>query len=132
MGVELVKQLCLLQIVPALKEIALVTVIVKHASSITKKKTNGLFAQGRTLMAAHSKKEALRKREKIQRHFWDQVGAVEHISLPMLEDTIRKEFNRKDDRFVEAQVSLMQTEARIRVETRVKVWIRQPNIEFET
>ena len=67
-----------------------------------------------------------RKREKIQAHFWNQVGAVEHISVPMLEDAVRKEFRVSDDRFVQEQVRLMQTEARIRVESRVKVWIRQP------
>lgn len=77
-------------------------------------------------MAKHSDLDSLRKREKIQRHFWSQVGADEHVSVPMLEDAVKKEFNRKDDRFVQAQINLMQTEARIRVESRVKVWIKQP------
>jgi hypothetical protein len=77
-------------------------------------------------MTTHSEKEALKKREKIQSHFWNQVGSVEHISLPMLEDAIKKEFNYKDDRFIQAQIKLMQTEARIKVESRVKVWIKQP------
>jgi hypothetical protein len=79
-----------------------------------------------------SEKEALKKREKIQNRFWNQVGAVEHISLPKLEDAIRKEFNCKDDRFIQAQIKLMQTEARIRVQSNVKVWIKQPNAEFRS
>ena len=78
-------------------------------------------------MSKHIDTEAFKKREKIQVHFWNQVGSVEHISLPMLEDAIRKEFNRRDDRFIQAQINLMQTEAKIRVESRVKVWIKQPN-----
>ena len=79
-------------------------------------------------MTAHSEKEEFKKRENIQNHFWNQVGSVEHISLPKLEDAIRKEFNCKDERFVQAQIRLMQTEARIRVQTNVKVWIKQPNV----
>jgi len=78
-------------------------------------------------MANHSDRESLKKREKIQVHFWNIVGSKEHVSLPMLEDAIRKEFNCKDDRFIQAQIKLMQTEARIRVESKVKVWIKQPN-----
>jgi len=77
-------------------------------------------------MAKHSDSESLKKREIIQNHFWNQVGSEEHISLPMLESAIKKEFNYEDDRSVRAQVNLMQTEARIRVESRVKVWIKQP------
>jgi hypothetical protein len=73
-------------------------------------------------------KERRKKREKIQAHFWNQVGAVEHISLPMLEDAIRREFNCTDDRFVREQIRLMQTEARIRLESRVKVWIKPPSL----
>jgi hypothetical protein len=76
---------------------------------------------------ANSEIEAFRKREKIQNHFWSQVGSVEHISLPKLEATIRKEFDFTEDRFIQAQIRLMQTEARIRVQSRVKVWIKQPN-----
>ena len=76
-------------------------------------------------MAKHLDAEAA-KRQKIQRRFWNQVGAVEHISLPKLEDAIRKEFNTVDDRAVQTQIELMQTEGRIRVQTRVKVWIKQP------
>lgn len=78
-------------------------------------------------MAKHSDAESLKKREKIQNHFWSQVGSKEHISVPMLEDAIKKEFNYKDDRSIQAQINLMQTEARIRVESRVKVWIKQPH-----
>lgn len=77
-------------------------------------------------MSRFSEKELLRKREKIQALFWNRVGAVEHISVPMLEDAVRKQFRVRDDRFVEEQIRLMQTEGRIRVESRVKVWIRQP------
>jgi hypothetical protein len=83
-------------------------------------------------MNQHSETEALKKREKIQIHFWNQVGSVEHISLPMLEDAIKKEFNYQDDRSIQAQIKLMQTEARIRVESRVKVWIKQPNANFRS
>jgi hypothetical protein len=78
-------------------------------------------------MTKQSDKEALKKREKIQAHFWNQVGSKEHISLPMLEDAVKKEFNCKDDRFIQEQIKLLQTEAKIRVESRVKVWIKQPN-----
>lgn len=70
---------------------------------------------------------AYKKREKVQRLFWDQVGVIEHINLPKLEDALRKEFNTIDERFVQKQIMLMQTEARIRVESKVKVWIKQPN-----
>jgi len=78
-------------------------------------------------MAKHSDMESLKKREKMQNHFWSQVGSNEHISLPMLEDAIKKEFNCEDDRSIQSQINLMQTEARIRIESRVKVWIKQPN-----
>ena len=79
-------------------------------------------------MTAYSEKEAFKKRENIQNRFWNQVGSIEHISLPKLEDALRKEFNCNDDRFIRAQIKLMQTEARIRVQSRVKVWIKQPNV----
>ena len=81
-------------------------------------------------MTSLSEKEALKKREKIQNRFWNQVGSVEHISLPKLEAAIKKEFNSIDDRFIQAQIKLMQTEARIRVQSRVKVWIKQPNTDL--
>ncbi len=71
-------------------------------------------------------KKDMKKREKIQLHFWNQVGSNEHISLPMLENEIINEFNCKDDRFIRAQVNLMQFEAKIRIESRVKVWIKKP------
>lgn len=79
------------------------------------------------LMIKNSDSEAQMKREKIQVYFWNLVGAVEHISLPKLEDAVKKEFNIEDDRFIQTQIKLMQTESRIRVQSRVKVWIKQPN-----
>ena len=79
-------------------------------------------------MPKYSEKEARKKREKIQNHFWNIVGSAEHISLPKLEDAIKKEFNVDDDRFIQAQIKLMQTEGRIRVQSRVKVWIKQPKV----
>ena len=77
-------------------------------------------------MTKHSEPEDIKKREKIQNHFWKEVGDVEHISLPKLKNAVRKEFNYKDDRSVQAQIDLMQTEQRIRIESRIKVWIKQP------
>jgi len=79
------------------------------------------------MMTTNSEKEALQKREKIQTLFWNQIGCVEHISLPKLQDAIRKEFNCTENRFIQSQVRLMQTEGRIRVQSRVKVWIKQPS-----
>ncbi|MGD6853057.1 MAG: hypothetical protein ACQCN6_13445 [Candidatus Bathyarchaeia archaeon] len=70
--------------------------------------------------------EAQKKRENIQRHFWGIVGSQEHINIPKLKDAIRREFRRNDDRFVLEQVNLMQTEGRIKVQNKVKVWIKQP------
>jgi len=78
-------------------------------------------------MIEHTNLEDQKKRAKIQNHFWNEVGAVEHISLPKLKNALRKEFNYKDDRSIQSQINLMQTEARIRIESRVKVWIRKPN-----
>ena len=78
-------------------------------------------------MADISDKQALAKREKIHIQFWNQVGSTEHISLPKLEDAIRKEFNHIDNRSIQTQIRLMQTEARIKVQSKVKVWIKQPN-----
>ncbi len=78
-------------------------------------------------MAKNSNVEAQKKRQNIQVHFWNIVGAVEHISLPKLEDAVKKEFNCNDSRFVEAQIRLMQSEARIRVQSNVKVWIKPPS-----
>jgi len=78
-------------------------------------------------MTKPSEPEDLKKREKIQNHFWNEVGSVEHISLPRLKDAVRKEFQYKDDRSIQAQIELMQTEAKIRIESRVKVWIKAPH-----
>lgn len=71
-------------------------------------------------------KEDLKKREKIQEYFWNEVGSVEHTSLPKLKNAIEREFKCKDDRFVLGQIKLMQTEARVRIESKVKVWIKKP------
>jgi hypothetical protein len=81
-------------------------------------------------MTKHAGPEDVKKREKIQRHFWNEVGAVEHVSLPKLMNAIEKEFKCKDDRFVQAQIERMQTEARIRIESRVKVWIKEPRLDI--
>ena len=78
-------------------------------------------------MIKTSEPEDLKKREKIQNHFWNEVGSIEHISLPKLKDAVRKEFRYKDDRSIQAQIELMQTEARIRIESKVKVWIKPPH-----
>jgi len=78
-------------------------------------------------MAKGSDKDNQQKRRNVQVYFWNIVGVVEHISLPKLEDAVKKEFNCSDDRFVHAQIKLMQTESMIRVQSRVKVWINQPS-----
>jgi hypothetical protein len=70
--------------------------------------------------------EAQKRRQKVQVYFWNIVGSAEHINLPKLEDAIKKEFKCNDDRFVQAQIRLMQSEARIRIQSNVKVWIKQP------
>ena len=80
------------------------------------------------LMGKYSDLEAKKKREKIQVRFWNVVGEVEHINIPKLEDAVKKEFNTTDDRFVQTQIKLMQNESRIRVQSKVKVWIKQPNM----
>jgi hypothetical protein len=77
-------------------------------------------------MTKHLDAKAQKKREKIQMYLWNIVGAVEHINLPKLENAVKKEFNCTEDRFVKAQIELMQTESRIIVQSKVKVWIRQP------
>lgn len=77
-------------------------------------------------MTRNKEKEDSKKREEIQKHFWNEVGAVEHISLPKLKKAIEEGFKCKDQRFVQAQINLMQTEARIRIESRNKVWIKRP------
>ncbi len=120
--------LCQLQrlIVLVPREIAHDTVIVKNVLGIIRKRMNGLTARGKTVLVKPCEIEYQKKRQKIQVHFWDIVGAVEHISLPKLEDVVKKEFNCEDDRFVHTQIKLMQTEGRIRLQSNVKVWIRQP------
>ena len=70
--------------------------------------------------------DAQNKRLKVQVYFWNIVGAVEHINIPKLEDALKKEFRTSDDRLIQAQIRLMQTEGRIRVQNNVKVWIKQP------
>ena len=82
-------------------------------------------------MTKNSEVEDRKKREKIQIHFWNIVGAVEHISLPKLEDAIRKEYKYTDDRSVQTQIKLMQTEAKIRIQSKVKVWIKKPQTDPE-
>ena len=73
-----------------------------------------------------SEPEDLKKRQRIQNHFWNEVGPIEHISLPKLRDAVKREFKYKDGRSIETQIDLMQTEARIRIESKVKVWIKPP------
>ncbi len=72
-----------------------------------------------------------KKRERIHIRFWNQVGAEEHISLPMLEDALKREWKDRNDRFIQAQIRLMQTEGRIHVENKVKVWIKSPSLSTE-
>jgi hypothetical protein len=78
------------------------------------------------MMTKPSEPEDLKKRERIQNHFWNEVGPIEHISLPKLKNAIKKEFKYKDGRSIQTQIELMQTEARIRIESKVKVWIKPP------
>lgn len=80
-------------------------------------------------MTKNSEVEDRKKREKIQNHFWNIVGADEHISLPKLKDAVKKEFKYKDDRSAQTQIKLMQTEAKIRIQTKVKVWIKEPQTD---
>lgn len=77
-------------------------------------------------MTKHARPEDKKRRAKIQRHFWNEVGAVEHISLPKLKNAVAKEFKCKDKRLIQTQIELMKTEARIKIESRVKVWIKKP------
>jgi len=78
-------------------------------------------------MTIHSERKDAMKREKMQRRFWDEVGSAEHISMPELENAVKREFKCTDNRSVKTQIELMQTEARIRIESRVKVWIKTPH-----
>jgi hypothetical protein len=66
------------------------------------------------------------KRLKVQIYFYNIVGSAEHINIPKLEDALHKEFPTSDARNIQKQVMLMQTEGRIRVEEKAKVWIKQP------
>lgn len=70
--------------------------------------------------------EAQKRRQRVQIYFWNIVGSVEHINLPKLEDAIKKESHRDDHRFVDAQIRLMQSEGRVRVQSNEKVWIKSP------
>jgi len=67
-----------------------------------------------------------RKRLKVQVYFWNIVGSAEHINMPKLEDALRKEFHAADSRTIQAQVELMKSEGRVRVQEKAKVWIKQP------
>ena len=73
------------------------------------------------------KAQKIARKHRLLEKWLSDVGADEHISLPKLEDAVKKEFNCNDDRFVQAQIKLMQTESRIRVQSKVKVWINQSN-----
>ena len=77
-------------------------------------------------MNKHSEQDR-KLRERIQGHFWDEVGAAEHVSIPELENFIKREFRFEDGRRIQNLIRLMQTEGRIRVESVAKVWIRPPN-----
>ncbi len=79
------------------------------------------------VMTKSGNAEDSKKREKIQEHFWNEVGSIEHISLPKMKNAVRKEFSYKNEKSVQEQIRLMQTEGRIRIESRVKVWIRPPH-----
>jgi len=87
---------------------------------------NGPIAQGNITMTKPSETEYQKRRQRIQVYFWNIVGAVEHISLPKLEDAIIKEFKCKNNRLIQTQINLMQTEGRIKLQSAVKVWIKQP------
>ncbi len=71
--------------------------------------------------------DAQKKRQTIQVYFWGIVGSAEHINIPKLKAALKKEFLTADNRFIEAQIRLMQTEGRIKVQNNVKVWIKQPS-----
>ena len=82
------------------------------------------------ILTRYLEHEFLKRRKKIQNYFWNIVGAEEHTSLPKLKHEIIKEFKNDNDRFVESQIRLMQTEARIKIESKVKVWIKKPSINL--
>lgn len=102
------------------------TVTALSAYVTIKQKTKTPTAQVAAAMNKPSNLETEKKRQKVQAYFWDIVGTVEHINVPKLEDALRKEFRTQNQRFIELQIRLMQTEGRIRVQSNVKVWINQP------
>jgi len=77
-------------------------------------------------MPKYSELEALEKREKIHRYWWDKLGAEGHISLPMLKREIINEFNYKDNRSVMIQIKLMQVEMRVHLDMRFRIWFKEP------
>ncbi len=77
-------------------------------------------------MKTNTKRGDIKKRGKIQECLWNEVGSAEHSSLPKLKKLIEREFKCSDDRFILRQIKLMQTEGRIRIESKVKLWIRKP------
>jgi hypothetical protein len=77
-------------------------------------------------MPRFSELEALEKREKIHRYYWDKVGAEGHISLPMLKKEIMKIFNYKDNRSILTKIKLMQVEMRIVIDIKFRVKFREP------
>jgi hypothetical protein len=110
---------------PCPKKVVLATATAKNAQPTTKPKATGPTAQGsrhyQNIRGRHTETAA-----KHPRYFYGIVGSVEHINLPKLEDAIQKEFGCRDKRFVAEQVGLMQTEGRVRVQQKSKVWIKQP------
>ena len=105
---------------------ALTTVTAPNAFVTTRQKIKTPTAQVAAAMSNPSDLEAKKKRQKVQAYFWNIVGAVEHINVPKMEDALRKEFHIQDQRFIELQIRLMQSEGRIKVQNKVKVWINQP------
>jgi hypothetical protein len=76
-------------------------------------------------MPRYSELEALEKRDKIHRFWWNNVGAEGHISLPMLKKGIIDEFGYKDNRSILIQIKLMQVEMRIHIDMKFRVWIKE-------
>jgi len=68
--------------------------------------------------------EGQKKRQRVKVYFWKSMGAVERINIPKLEDALRKQFPDAENRFVQSQVALMQTDNKIKVQDNVKVWIK--------
>jgi hypothetical protein len=77
-------------------------------------------------MPRYSELEALEKRERIHRFWWDKLGPEGHISLPMLKKEIMKEFRYKDNRSILTQIKLMQVEMRIHLDMKFRVWLKEP------